>query len=259
MSLYTDLIYRRIPQAVGVYVTGAWLGIEVASEVFEAFEFPKSATRLVILLSLAGFPAAMIVGWRYNITARGLERTPEKAGWFARFLIGVLMITVAAAMLVLSRGGWFGAPAAAPASVAVLALRDGTPADPGGVGAAMADEIHLRLAGLPDVRVAATTSSYALAGRGNDIRAVAEELGVRYVVEGSVWAGDGALRVIVSVVDAESGYSLWTASFDGTVDAAAELRAGVATQVARQLMVTAGTTGPDLSARIAPSMPPGDG
>ena len=58
-------------------------------------------------------------------------------------------------------------------------------------------------------------SSFAYKGRAVDVRQVARELGVRYLLEGSVRLSGERVRVTVQLVDAATGTHLWASSFDG--------------------------------------------
>jgi len=66
--------------------------------------------------------------------------------------------------------------------------------------------------------VVARNSSFAYKGRNVDIREVAEELGVRYVLEGSVRRGGNRLRITGQLIEAETGTHLWADRFDGELD-----------------------------------------
>jgi adenylate cyclase len=63
--------------------------------------------------------------------------------------------------------------------------------------------------------VVARNSSFAYKGRNVDIREIAKELGVRYVLEGSVRRGGNQLRITGQLIEAESGTHLWADRFDG--------------------------------------------
>ena len=63
--------------------------------------------------------------------------------------------------------------------------------------------------------VVARSSSFAYKGRGTDVRVVAEELGVRYVLEGSVQRRSEQVRVSAQLIEGETGIELWAESFDG--------------------------------------------
>ena len=65
--------------------------------------------------------------------------------------------------------------------------------------------------------VIARNSSFVYKGRAVDVRRVAEELGVRYVLEGTVRRADKRLRITAELVDGTTGAHLWALTFDGTV------------------------------------------
>lgn len=66
--------------------------------------------------------------------------------------------------------------------------------------------------------VVARNSSFAYKGRNVDIREVARELGVRYVLEGSVRKGGNRLRITGQLIDAETGTHVWADRFDGDLE-----------------------------------------
>lgn len=66
--------------------------------------------------------------------------------------------------------------------------------------------------------VVARNSSFIYKGRNVDIREVAKELGVRYVLEGSVRKGGNRLRITGQLIEAETGTHMWADRFDGDLD-----------------------------------------
>lgn len=66
--------------------------------------------------------------------------------------------------------------------------------------------------------VVARNSTFAYKGRNVDIREVARDLGVRYVLEGSVRKGGNRLRITGQLIEAETGTHLWADRFDGDLD-----------------------------------------
>jgi serine/threonine-protein kinase len=78
----------------------------------------------------------------------------------------------------------------------------------------MAEEVLGALARLPGLRVAAASRSFRFRGHDIDARAVAAELGVRSVLEGSVRSAGAQLRVGARLVDAADGHVVWSEQFD---------------------------------------------
>ena len=79
--------------------------------------------------------------------------------------------------------------------------------------------------------VIARNSSFTYKGKCLDVRQVAQELGVRYVLEGSVRKSAGRVRVTAQLIDAESGHHLWADRFDGSLADIFELQDQIVTRV----------------------------
>ena len=81
-------------------------------------------------------------------------------------------------------------------------------------GDGIAEELIHLLARVPGLKVPARTSSFAYKGRSIDVRQIARELGVGMLLEGSVRSAGDSIRVTAQLVDAESGYHIWSQTFD---------------------------------------------
>lgn len=80
--------------------------------------------------------------------------------------------------------------------------------------------------------VIASSSAFVYKGRTVDVRQVAVDLGVRYVVNGSVRKANDRVRVVVELSDGSDGIQIWADRFEGSLDAIFEIQDQVATQVA---------------------------
>ena len=78
----------------------------------------------------------------------------------------------------------------------------------------IADDIITELSRSRSLFVIARNSSFTYKGRAVDIRQVARELGVRYVLEGSVRRSGGRVRVTAQLIDAETGNHIWAERYD---------------------------------------------
>ena len=76
------------------------------------------------------------------------------------------------------------------------------------------EEILNALAHVPNLRVAARTSSFAYKGKNEDIAAIARNLRVNNVLEGSVQRMGDRIRVTAQLIDASNGLHLWSKRFD---------------------------------------------
>ena len=78
----------------------------------------------------------------------------------------------------------------------------------------LVEELIHQLAANPEFRIIARTSSESFKDANADIKQISAVLGARYIMEGSVRQGDDHLRVTVQFNDADSGYHLWSKTFD---------------------------------------------
>jgi adenylate cyclase len=86
------------------------------------------------------------------------------------------------------------------------------------LGDAISESIIYTLSYLPGMFVISRNSAFTYKGKPVEIRQVAEELGVRYVLEGSVMRAEDRVRVTAQLIDAISGYHIWSGRFDRTIN-----------------------------------------
>jgi adenylate cyclase len=96
----------------------------------------------------------------------------------------------------------------------------------------MVEEIITALSRIRWLFVIARNSSFTYKGQAVDVKQVGRELGVRYVLEGSVRKAAGRVRITAQLIDAASGAHLWADRFDGSLDGVFDLQDQVATSVA---------------------------
>ena len=96
----------------------------------------------------------------------------------------------------------------------------------------MVEEIITAFSRIRWLFVIARNSSFMYKGQSVDVRRVGRELGVRYVLEGSVRKAGGRVRIIVQLIDAENGAHLWAGRFEGALEDVFALQDEVAASVA---------------------------
>jgi TolB-like protein/class 3 adenylate cyclase len=113
-------------------------------------------------------------------------------------------------------------------SIAVLPFQNmsGDPEQEYFVG--MVEEIITALSRIRWLFVIARNSSFTYKGQAVDVKRVGRELGVRYVLEGSVRKGAGLVRITAQLIEAETGVHLWADRFDGALEDVFELQDKVA-------------------------------
>ena len=108
----------------------------------------------------------------------------------------------------------------APANAIAVLPFDNMTGDPANeyLGDGLAEELMHRLAKIPGLQVAARRSAFAYKGKSEDVRQIAEALGVSYVVEGSVRRQGGQVRVNAALVERATGTNRWSNSYRSSGD-----------------------------------------
>ena len=96
----------------------------------------------------------------------------------------------------------------------------------------MVEEIITALSRIHWLFVIARNSTFTYKGRAVDVKQVGRELGVRYVLEGSVRKGGNRVRITAQLIDASDGTHLWADRFDGLIEDVFELQDKIAVNVA---------------------------
>jgi TolB-like protein/class 3 adenylate cyclase len=96
----------------------------------------------------------------------------------------------------------------------------------------MVEEIITALSRIRWLFVIARNSSFTYKGQAIDVKQVGRELGVRYVLEGSVRKSGGRVRITAQLIDANNGTHLWADRFDGSLEDVFDLQDNVASNVA---------------------------
>lgn len=231
-NLIAELRRRRVFRAAAIYVVGAWVAIQVAGEALPALDIPDTAIRYVWLLALVGFPIAVILAWRYDFAAGGLVRTrPAAADESVDLSLKRSDYVVLLALLVVSSFTvWKAveglsdvqqesidrpvAVAEAPEnSIVVLPLRTASD-DDNYISYGLTEELSHSLTRLPQLRVTANRSAFAVAKLDLGIRDIGERLGVRYILDGSVRRHQDRVRVNIELLDSATAERLWDSEFD---------------------------------------------
>ena len=129
-----------------------------------------------------------------------------------------------------------------PKSIAVLPFVNMS-GDPGNdyLGEGLAEELSNRLARIPGLRVAARTSTFAFKGKDIGVREIAEQLGVSYVLEGSVRRESGRIRVNAALVERANGASRWSNTYESPAIDFFQIESDISNRVITALELVLGT------------------
>src|SRR5262249_7564965 len=123
-------------------------------------------------------------------------------------------------------------------SIAVLPFVDMSQAkDQGYFSDGLSAELLNLLTKVPQLKVAARTSSFSFKGKGVEIREIARQLHVANVLEGSVRKSGEQLRITAQLVRAAEGYHLWSETYDRKMDDIFKIQDEIAGEVVKELKV----------------------
>src|SRR5262245_27647716 len=118
MSVLAELKRRKVIKVGGAYLVAAWLVVQAASIGFPAFDAPPWALRVFILISLLGFPIAVVMAWVFDLTTEGVKLDANTSG--------TKRLVAAAAFLIVLAIGWYfyGQPSFREGDVATPTIAD---------------------------------------------------------------------------------------------------------------------------------------
>ncbi|HNP36128.1 MAG TPA: tetratricopeptide repeat protein [Woeseiaceae bacterium] len=251
MSLFDELKRRNVIRVAAAYLVVGWLLVEVATTLLPTFGAPDWTTRALVIVVALGFFPAVIFAWVYELTPEGVKKESEvdrdssivRATGRKLDLITIAAVVIGIGFLGLSRfvmppavdepdAAATAATTADDASVAVLPFinMSGNP-DNEYFSDGLTETLLHMLAQVPQLKVAARTSSFAFKGRQEDIRHIASTLNVAHVLEGSVQRAGDRVRITAQLIRADDGFHVWSENYDRTLEDIFRIQDEIAAQV----------------------------
>ena len=214
------------------YAAGAFALLQAADIVAGAFDWSRLTVRVLTLLFAMGIPAVAVLAWYHG------HKRQQRIGRTELSILGMLLLLTAALLWLIIRapaarvpetaGVNSGSapttaltasklnPALVPrASIAVMPFSNLTGnASQEYFSDGMAEELIDSLAQVEGLKVSARTSTFAYKGHDVDIRRIARDLGVRTILEGSVRGAGNRIRVTAQLIDAQTGFHMWSQSYN---------------------------------------------
>jgi len=258
MSLFIELKRRNVLRVAAAYLVVGWLLTEVLTTILPTLGAPNWAAKAVILSFAFGFIPAVILSWIYELTPDGIKKESdiESGDENKRISVGKLdYITIAGVVLVIIFVAFFSAiqspdnqdtvaTAVSTESVAVLPFVNmSKDQDNEYFSDGLTETLLHMLAQIPDLKVAARTSSFAFKGKNMDIREIADALEVAHILEGSVQQAGNRVRITAQLIRASDGYHVWSENFDRNSDDIFGIQDEIATKVGSALSASLMGTG----------------
>src|SRR5882724_7638798 len=251
-SFFAELKRRNVYKVAIAYAVVSWLLIQAASIFLPAFNAPQWAMQIVILIVVVGFPIALVFSWACEITSEGIKREseiePNKSitAHTGRKIVAltIVLAVVATGLLIFQfvRARTTSTPRQSEAatvsnkSIAVLPF-DNLSGDPQNAyfSEGVQDEILTRLAKIAELKVISRTSTQRFRSAPNDLRQIAQQLGVANILEGSVQKANDQVRVNVQLINALTDVHLWADTYDRKLTDIFAVESEIAKNVAENL------------------------
>lgn len=253
-----ELKRRRVYQVGVVYAAAAFVAAQAADIFLPRLGLPDWTVTAVVVLAVAGFPVALLLGWAFDITPTGVQRTdvategaPPPGTW------RVASATVVATLVLVGGGWWLSSltlrPSPAILSIAVLPFENHTgDAEQEYLVEGMHEALTAELYRVSALNVISRTSAMQYKGVRRPASQIARELGVEGLVEGSVAREGDRVRVTVQLIHAPTDTHLWAESYQREMRSILDLQRDMARAIAREIRVT---LAPEEELRLASSRP----
>jgi len=209
--LWTRIVEHRVAQWLLGYIAFAYACLHFEQMLGEAFAWHTVIMRVTTLALVAGVPVTVVLAWYLHKSGR-----PAVASTHA-----------AAAAL-----------APPEKSIAVLPFVDMSELkDQEYFSDGLAEELIGLLTKVSELHVPARTSCFYFKGRQATIAEIAEALHVAHVLEGSVRKAGNTIRITVQLIRVDTGYHLWSQTFDRTLEDIFKVQDEIAAAVVRSLSV----------------------
>jgi serine/threonine-protein kinase len=247
---------RNVFRVAFVYIIAAWLTMQVVDVMFPALNIPDWLTSAIAVMLLIGLPFALIFAWAFEMTPEGIKRekdvdrnqsiTPQTGKKLNHTIVVILVFAVTFLLVdkfVLAPDNSNQPPDAVLAdikpSIAVLPFVNMSGDQENEYFSdGLSEELLNLLAKIPRLHVAGRTSSFQFKGMNEDLRLIGEKLNVANVLEGSVRKSGPRIRITAQLIDAESGYHLWSDTYDRELTDVFAIQDEIAANVVAALRVT---------------------
>lgn len=242
MSIWTELKRRSVVKVSIAYLVLAWFSIQLTDLAVPALNLPESLNSIVFFICMLGFPFALFFSWVFEITPEGLKRSEDvehydstsstKGQKTERAIMAVLALSViflvsqnylnstgagSVSIETATTDDELADESQAPtgSSIAVLPFVDMSPEkDQEYFSDGISEEILNVLAKIPSLQVTSRSSAFSFKGQQLDLRAIAEQLSVAHILEGSVRKQGNQIRITAQLIETESDTHLWSETYD---------------------------------------------
>jgi TolB-like protein len=241
MSFFEELKRRNVVRVGIAYGVASWVLLQIADLVLDNVEAPDWVMDVFLLIVVLGFLVSVVIAWAYEITPEGIkkeadvDRSQSIAGHTGKKLdrVIILFLVLAVSVLLFERSMTpepeavitetpqveveevAGQVSSIEPSIAVLPFVNmSNDPDQEYFSDGISEELLNLLVRVNGLKVASRTSSFIYKGENLNIPAIAAELKVNHILEGSVRKADNRVRITAQLIDTTDDRHLWSDTFD---------------------------------------------
>jgi TolB-like protein/Tfp pilus assembly protein PilF len=260
VSFIHELGRRNVFRAGAAYIIVSWLILQIADVLLANVGAPAWVFRTLLVLLGIGLAPMLLFAWVFELTPEGLKRegdvdsdrsiTRQTGRKLDLAIIAALGIALAYFVWesrfqdAAPGTGRIAAPPAAEAggpgerSIAVLPFVNmSAEADNEYFSDGVTEELLNVLSRLPELKVSSRTSAFAYRNKDVSIPTVAAQLGVKYVLEGSVRRVNQRVRITAQLIDAQTDTHLWSQTYDRQLEDIFDVQDEIAHEIVAALKV----------------------
>ena len=246
-GFFEELKRRNVIKSSLAYLVVAWVMLQVFAIILPALQTPSWVLRTLIFLIALGFPLWLLFSWLYEITPEGIKKTTktskdnsitDKTNKRLNILILIgLIAAIFFSFINKSTPNLKGSNLLIDKSIAVLPFNDlSSGGDTEWFCDGVMEDVLTSLSKLKGLKVISRTSSEKFRKTNKTIPEIAKELGVSYIVEGSVRKHNGRVLITAQLIMANDEH-LWADKYNENLEDVFKIQQDVSKKIVNQLQI----------------------
>ena len=249
-KFFSELKRRNVYRVALTYAITSWVLAQIVALAADTFGAPNWVTKIVFVILGIGFPIALILAWAFEMSPQGMIRTKSTAAKENHYstgkkkplshnvYIGILLLIIVGQFIYNNYWNQVSINTAnMEKTIAVLPFHNDSSNEENLYFCnGMVDEILNSLQKISELEVKSRTSVEKYRNPTRNLKIIAKELDVNYILEGSVRKSGEDVRINAQLINAQTGNHLWSETYDGKYNQRIfEFQADIAKKIAASL------------------------
>jgi len=243
-----ELQRRNVIKAAISYVVFSWVIIQAASIFFPTFDLGDGAMKIMMIVLITAFPIWLVFAYIFEWTPEGFKKTKEVeqesslTKVTSKKLNGVIIAGLSLAVILLITDRIFNfsklGEVEQSKSIAVIPFDNMSSEDDIYFTKGVTEDILTQISKIQNIRVLSNFTLKDYDSKGKTIDQIGKELGVNYVLTGSVRRANQQLRISTQLVQINPEEQIWADNYDKSMEDVFAIQTEVATEVGQALKIT---------------------